>query len=260
MPSHPKLVIYGALTLTLSAAAPAFAQATIISTQRSVEAFARVYDDFGHDESLLDREETALTGLFSEQVSATTGGLGGPGEPYTSEADLHSTVSDSFITASAFVNGDGGYNSGLYGQYADATVSMNILFTIDVPNNFALNISWTGDAYRGISGEIGSVTFLLSSATETIASAANFEYLPNDGGIKIIENGAYTMNGVLAPGDYTLEATVRSDLGIIPASESTLQHAPGWLDFSLIMLEIPTPSTLLTLAAPAAFLARRRRR
>lgn len=239
-------------TVTLLTAVPASGQATINSTSRST--WATALDDrifTMPEESDMDSELSESTGFIDHQVEASV-------TSYAATASQIGVVSPNLIAITAAADSEGGFVTDSGENNARSGVDIEIQFSIAQANPFSLDLTWSGMGYDPTVQ--GSVEFRLFSDSETIASASNLLFDEGAGTYQSIPGGTIDLDGILAPGDYTLTATLQSVLGIIPASKGDLQTAPAVLDFELAIPNVPGPSAALLLACSAGCLNGRRRR
>jgi len=235
-------------------AVPALGQATITSSHRSIgsrvfvqDHYLELYYDFTHS-----LESTEL-GQFDEHTTISTNGL--HPDLMASSGDVMSSVGPNAIVLDANVDADYGWWFEGSSVSTNTTVQVEIEFSIAVSTPFELDLIFDGRPDNRF-GDGGSATFLLKSASEVILETGN-KYDKDSN--SYIYDGEHHLAGMLAPGDYTLSALLLANLGVIPASEGTIEGAPGHLDFSLTFGEVPAPSAAMVIVMPLAGFGRRRR-
>lgn len=237
-------LISGAVTalFLMGLAAPAYGQAAITSSARSIEAATAIINDVDGD--TVDTDLSSSNSIGTWDQSAFSAVI--PGNPVLwASADLTSNVTAEQISAAGIV--ERGITSGIldgFGSTANARIEMTIEFFIAADTPFSLDLLFD-DGALGTNGI--AFQFTLASMTDTVVNVVD-----NSG---LINPVAMNFNGTLAPGNYTLFTFVETTEDF--AGSNTYNGVPASFDFTLT---IPGPSGLAMLGVPVCVLGLRRRR
>jgi len=216
---------------------PTFGQTTINSSYRMVSATADAADDFSED---IDDTNALGEYTYNAFAEATFPLLW----TSSSEAYLESFVGPGMISGSGYANSSDWHPEVL----ANSGVEFMVEFSIDAPIGF--NFDFEFDTwYSEISDLPNQFQFLLYSDSESMVelNSTAKDFFPYDGSIHL--------DGVLAPGDYTLSLIAKPIVQFFHNSTFFIENST--FDFTL---EIPAPSTVAAFAITAGLVGVRRRR
>lgn len=220
---------------------PAYGQFELNSTYRSVE--ARYFYDSGSSPFVFDIDvlwDASHAGTFTREASATN-------DTY---ASLMSFVGEAgIIKGSSIADRDTIVADEFTTEIANSSSMMQVEFSITAPTPYSLGL----DAHASIYVFENDFVFRLASDSETIidydAYSSGWEFDPSGNWLDV------SLDGVLQPGDYTLEVIAKSTGEFIGSS-----HYGGFpveYDFTF---SVPGPSGIAVLAMPALGMAPMRRR